>query len=216
MVLEMLFALASAWFVDGEDVVSTERWAGHQVVRGVKKVPFLGDLETRTDTFILADVTNRADGSVELMQKACKVSFKKVAGVRVSVDGPAMPKNKVVFEPVDGVFKSRSVVKWGSQDIDGDGHPGATVEVDASICSGALYVTNKATTNALAKRSRAGTLTGTVFVRVLQEVLDAEGRCLKKSAKDIDESYRGKFSYTKVDADATCSELLPNWPVKVR
>lgn len=216
MVFELLFAIASSFFVQGDDVVSTERWAGHQVVRGVKKVPVLGDLETRTDTYILADVTKRADGSIELMQKACKVKFKKVAGVRVSVDGPAMPKNKVVFEPVDGVFKSRSVVKWGSKDIDNDGHPGATVDVNASICSGSLYVTNKATTTALGKTSRAGTLTGTVFVRVLQEVLDAEGRCLKKSAKDIDESYRGKFSYTKVDEDATCGELLESWPVTVR
>lgn len=216
MVLEMLFALATTLFVDGDDVLSTERWAGHQVVRGVKKVPFLGELETRTDTYILADVARRADGSIELMQKACKVKFKKVAGVNVSVDGPAMPKNKVVFEPVDGVFKSRSVVKWGSKDIDGDGHPGATVRVDASICSGSLYVTNKATTNALAKTSRAGTLTGTVSVRVLQEVLGAKGRCLQKSAKDIDERYRGKFSYKKVDDDATCSELLPSWPITVR
>src|SRR5690606_9360141 len=59
-------------------------WAGHQVVEGEKKIPVLGTLETRMDSYTLARVRRSGAGFV-VEQTACRVSFEKVAGTKITM-----------------------------------------------------------------------------------------------------------------------------------
>ncbi len=191
-----------------------ERWAGHQVVFGTRDVPFKGTVRTRTDTFTLAQVRRSADG-IELVETACRVLMEKVAGVEVRIDAAGLPRSTAHFSSNDdaGNFVSESELGWGEDDVDGDGNPGVTVEVDAPVCSGELYVTNRSQTNATAEFV-GRRFQGSAQVRVVQHIIDAEGACLSMVARDTDERVSGPFAYVRVPAEASCESLLRDgWPV---
>ena len=188
-------------------------WAGHQVALGSKRVPVLGTLETRTDTFVLARLEKVSSGW-RLVQEACRVDFAPVGGVSISMDIDALPRSTMNLRARDdGTFAASSVVRWGSEDLDGDGNPGLTVDVDATICAGSLYVSNTSTSDGTA-RLAPRFLGGHVDTNVRQSILGAEGACLSRMAEDSNEDVAGPFAYVPVSADATCESLeRDGWPV---
>jgi|SRR5690606_23346902 len=201
-----------------EAPITTEHWAGHQVTFGTREVPVLGTLETRLDTYVIARV-RRQGGTIQIDQRACKVDYGDVGGVKVYVDANALPDSRIVFEQVEGTphYSMSGTVNWGEEDIDEDGNPGMRVYVDAPICAGNLHVTNKTTTSARAFSDDGGPLFGEVTISVRQRILGAEGRCLAAMSEDSYERSKGSFRYTKIKANETCKSLLDaGWPVKAK
>lgn len=193
-------------------IATPQRFAGHQVTYGSRKIPFRGKVETRTDTFVLASITRRNDELV-VTQRACHVRFKPVAGVSVSLDARSLPKDRFVLQEDAGLYQGRSRVAWAREDVDSDGKPGMTVVVDSSICSGSLYVGNDSRTKATAWLRRDGSISGRAKVRIDQTILGTEGVCLGMAAKDTTELVSGPFAYVPVDEDATCeSWSVASWP----
>ena len=207
--------LASLMFASALQSLPSEGvWAGHHVTLGRRKVPFMGHRETRTDAWVLARVRARADGGLEIVQKTCRVDFRRVAGVHVSIDGPSLPRSTLRLSAEEDALQGRSVVAWDEEDVDDDGHPGMTVRVRARVCSGDLYVSNRSETRARA-RIVQGRIYGTASVRVAQTVLGARGACLSVVASDTDERQRGTFAFARVDDDATCESLAARgWPIE--
>jgi hypothetical protein len=198
--------------------ITTEYWAGHQVTFGTREVPVLGTLETRLDNYVLARVRRQGD-TIQIDQRACKVNYGDVGGVKVYIDANALPDSRIVFERVEGTphYSMSGTVNWGEEDIDEDGNPGMRVYVDAPVCSGNLHVTNKTTTSARAFSDDGGPLYGEVTISVRQKILGAEGRCLSALSKDSFERSKGSFRYVKVKPNDTCKTLLAaGWPVKTK
>lgn len=192
--------------------VDGQVWAGHQVSFGKRDVPFKGEVQTRTDTWTLARV--RHDGEqITLSQEACMVVIRPVAGVKVRMDARALPANEFGFSSNGVDLKGTSEVSWAREDVDGDGHPGMTVHVDSSVCSGDLYVANRSRTRARAEL-RGEALRGKARVTVDQEVLGAKGACLSVVASDTHEVVSGPFAYAPVEATTTCKSLMQTgWPI---
>lgn len=192
-------------------------WAGHQVTFGRREVPFKGEVETRMDSFVLARLSQDGD-FIELDQTACHVRFSKVAGVTVHMNAETLPRTRFLFSTAAGPSKleGRSIVAWSSDDIDDDGNPGATVRVQAPVCSGELYVANISRTKATASID-AEHIRGRAKVHVKQQVLGAKGACLSAVAKDTDEHQSGPFAYVPVPEGTTCETLLEQgWPVTAK
>ena len=189
-------------------------WAGHQVTFGKREIPFKGEVQTRMDSFVLARL--RRDGDVvRLEQTACDVRFAKVAGVTVVMNATKLPETQTLFaaDRDDGDFVGRSIVAWANEDVDGDGNPGMTVKVQAPVCSGELYVTNRSKTKASALIGPER-IEGRAKVHVRQEVLGAEGACLSAVAQTTDERVSGPFAYVPVPEGTTCETLFrQGWPV---
>lgn len=192
--------------------VDGQVWAGHQVSRGRRDIPFKGEVKTRTDTWTIARVRHDGD-RIALTQEACMVVIQPVAGVRVHMDARALPAGAFEFSSNGVDLKGSSLVQWKSEDVDGDGHPGMTVHVDSPVCSGDLYVSNRSSTRARAA-IEDGVLAGSARVTVDQAVLGAKGACLSVVASDTHEVVSGPFAYAPVSADSTCSTLFQSgWPV---
>ncbi len=190
-------------------------WAGHQVTFGQRDVPFRGEVETRMDSFVLARMSREGE-LIILEQTACHVRFSKVAGVMVHMNVQALPRTRMVLAAAEGTAEElvgRSLVAWGREDLDDDGHPGVTVHVQAPVCSGDLYVSNVSKTKARATLD-AARLEGRAKVHVKQQILGAEGACLSAVAKNTDERQSGPFAYVPVPEGTSCEKLfLQGWPV---
>jgi len=198
------------------DDPDAEMWAGHQATVGARRVPILGRLVTRSDTFLLARI--RRDGDeVHLEQQLCKLDIAPFAGVKVSLlaEGlPKMPRTRITFRRKglrwEAVPWSTS---WNYEDVDQDGKPGATVRVEAPVCGGTVYVGSNS--QAIARGvEKAGALSGELKVSIDQRILETSGGCLGLVAKDTKENVAGTFAYTPVPAGSTCESLLAasEWP----
>lgn len=189
-------------------------WAGHQVSYGSREIPFRGEVTTRVDSLVLARV--KFDGNrMILVQDACAVRFAEVGGVQVHMDATALPPTRMRFDlqPDGETFTAKSLVSWGEEDVDGDGNPGMTVEVDAPVCAGDLYVSNRSRTRAEGWFD-AEHFRGNAKVKVEQEVLGAKGRCLGVVARNTAEVVSGPFAYVNVPRGTTCASLIRDgWPV---
>ncbi len=198
------------------DGVVRETWAGHQVVRGERKVPMIGTLKTKIDTYLVAEVVRDGD-ELRMTQRACGLRFAKVAGVSIWLNASKLPTTKIRLNAgADGELSGSGRTSWSDEDLDGDGKPGMTVRVEAPLCSGRIYVANDTKTRM--KGSQSGEkLEGRVTVDIGQEVLGAETRCLSAMAKSTQEKNTGRFRFVKVDQGATCNDLWKNgWPVVVK
>lgn len=192
-------------------------WAGHQVVFGQTKVPFRGTLRTRTDTFVLAKVTKN-EHQVFIEQMACDTIIQDVAGVSVKIPSAAFKKMPPVRFRLLCDNQSLSskpwTVGWRLQDVDRDGFPGMSVEVDAPLCDGQLHVANQTTSQAQGKLTSRG-MQGSISVLVRQQILGADSLCLRLFAKDSEERQHGRFAYQEVSHSATCESLLrEGWPIR--
>jgi hypothetical protein len=209
-----IFALLGA----ATPALAEETWAGHQITWGRRDIPFLGRIEFRTDSYVIARAT-RTGQYLELEQVPCRVDFPVTFGVTIDMEPStlqALPPAVVQFELL-AFGKARSgswFVGWGSEDLDEDGEPGVTVKVDAPLCGGDIYVANGATSQA-AGRLTADGMVGDVWVHVQQEVLDASNLCLLWFSSETDERQQGTFAYRRVEESATCESLLAaaSWPV---
>lgn len=188
-------------------------WAGHQVALGRRDVPFQGEVETRTDTYVIGKLRER-DGHLVLEQQACRVRFKPVGGVKVSLDVDGLPPSELhLADDGEGGFRGRSLVAWAREDIDHDGNEGLTVKVRAPVCSGELYVANRSFTEATASLSPSR-ITGHAEVHVVQTILGARGACLSVVAEGTNERQSGPFAFVPVENGATCDSLFAaGWPV---
>ncbi|MDJ0766508.1 MAG: hypothetical protein QNJ97_26275 [Myxococcota bacterium] len=196
-----------------------ELWALHQVVWGSTDVPFLGAKQTRTETFALARVT-RSESFIDIEQVACKMAFKKVAGVEVQIPSQALlrlpPARFRFHRGKKGFIAKPWKVGWQQADIDQDGHPGMSVYVDAPICSGRLHVASKTVSSAQGNLTKTG-MTGKIQVDLTQNILGSNSFCLTLFSSDCREKQSGFFAYRRVDPNTTCRTLLKNrWPVRLK
>ena len=200
-----------------ERPVEPELWAGHIVVRGERNLPILGKLEPRTDTWVIARVTEQ-DGSYYLDQHPCRVGFAPMLGTRISMlpdSGPLLPGVAFRFEPEgDGGLRAELWESgWGEEDIDQDGNPGATVQVRAALCGGDLQMATVSRNRATAEPF-GDALRGEIEVEVTQRILGADGACLRVVAKDSVDEMVGVFAYAPVPTGSTCETLgVGEWPV---
>lgn len=203
----LLTILASQWAL----ATAPEVWVGHQVVIGKRDLPLLGEVETRTSTLLLARVTRTSNGEVHLEQRACAVDFAEQKGVRVEMPAStvqSLPTAKVRLLP-EGGGRYRAQpweVAWDASDIDGDGQPGATVQVYSTLCGGQLQVASSAVSAAEGELTANG-FAGWISVELKQDVLGASGWCLSLASKDAHETQMGRVVYERVDPDTTCSDL---------
>lgn len=195
-------------------------WAGAQEVTGSRKIPVIGTVKTRNLSWFIAEKRATKDG-FELVQRPCGVSFDSVMGVQVQIDPKAVqsvPPATLRFtnEP-DGSFGARAATSgWDAADHDGDGKPGITVSVKAALCGGALQVASQTSTSARLRMVGAA-LEGVVKVQVKQEILGAEGLCLKKAAEDSDEALTGWVRLVPAEPTATCQTWTgARWPALKR
>lgn len=198
----------------------TEHWLGHQVVLGSRDLPVLGEIETRTEIFIIAEVQRDGD-QIIIDQRACRFKIAPVLGVHASLSeqGVAnLPPTRVIYQRGDdGDFVAIPwTVSWGEEDIDQDKNPGSTVRVDSGLCSGELFVASTVQTHARAKLSKDG-LQGQIWLNNNERILGASSWCLRTAAQDKQEQQSGWIRYQKVAADLSCASLKGQaWPVKVK
>ena len=191
-------------------------WAGRVQLRGQRKYPFVGTVDIRSDTFVLATVRT-IDGERQLEQRVCDVDIAKAAGGEVTFKPsayPAMPLASLRFIPQqDGSYHAppwRS--GWGSADLDHDGQPGIAVQVSVPLCGGTLHMSSYVDSEATARPYRGGLL-GTIHSRLNQQTLAADGICLSIVSKDHIDSQTGTFVYLPVPANSTCATVPRSaWP----
>ncbi|MEL6343604.1 MAG: hypothetical protein AAFV53_10775 [Myxococcota bacterium] len=198
----------------------TELWAGHQVVRGIKPIFMMGDLETQTETFVIARVT-RTDNALLIEQRACEMDIKETLGIKVSMAPAALqalPTTAIRFaiDPQGGVKAPPWEVGWTETDFDKDGNPGVTVSVISRMCSGDLYIQSDSVTTATGATLTENGLKSDVSVAVHQDILGASRTCLKLGAGETYEKQTGQMVYRQIPAGTTCSDLSAgSWPVLV-
>ena len=195
----------------------TEQWAGHQIMWGGTRLPLLGELETRTETRLLAEVT-RDGNTLELTVRPCSIDILPVAGVK-----SRMSKGTTVHVPPSHYTltydeKAREYVgiwddAWTEADLDKDGHPGVTIHIDMPLCGGDVYMA--AVSRTLARASRFGSgIVAELEVEVAQRVLGTSNPCLDLFTTDNKQKMRGNLSYVAVPEKMTCREGGA-WPVSV-
>lgn len=197
----------------------SELWAGHAVVTGKRSVPFLGKVEAKTESWVVARVERTANG-FRLEQKSCRVELSNPLGVELKMNPGAAEKLpaliiEYVKRPDGKYYQAPSVSGWGAEDVDGDGKPGMTVNVSAPICGGKLFVGLKTKSMSRGELSPDGVMRGEIKAQVAQKVLDSEGACLSVLSNDADDPANGTFAYVPTSSAATCASLnsAARWPV---
>jgi hypothetical protein len=198
-----------------------EVWAGHQILRGKRHLPLYGDVPVETQNYLVAKVQHRGD-RIEFHQYFCRVEPQPVEGVTVALShaGVArMPASTVVVDVASdgGVKIAPWDVAWASEDLDGDGKPGATFTVAGTLCSGDVYVASQSHYTIERAQLDGLGLSGELKVEQKQHILGARGLCLQAMAGDSTESQHGTFAYAPVLPDTTCQSLAGKpWPVKAQ
>ncbi len=198
-----------------------EVWAGHQVLSGKRKVPIYGEKDTHTENYLIAEV-HISPGHLDIIQKTCRIDMRPIKTVVASMRPETvlrMPKMRLSLDekPDGSVVGPPSSSGWGDEDIDADGHPGATVEISGTSCSGEVYVSNQSTTTLLDSRVTDDGMSGKLAVHMKQKILGASGLCLKLIAGDSDETQTGYFAYRRIPAGNSCRTLADKpWPAKAQ
>jgi hypothetical protein len=198
---------------------TVEVWAGHFIMRGIRRVPWKGPVPTETQAYVLARV-QRQGRHLEIQQHFCRFENKPVKNVIVTVS-PAViahmkPTPVTIDVAPDGSAKmSPWSLTWGREDMDADGHPGATFTVGGTFCSGDLYSASQATYTPDKVRFSDKDLTGEMKVDQRQQILGASGFCLRAMAGDSNDLQNATFAYRAVPAGTTCASLAGKpWPVQ--
>lgn len=206
-------ALALLLHASTPPTVDTTVWAGHIVALGARSIPFHGTVRTRTDTYVLTRRRPAGTGFV-FEQRTCRIAFAPVANVQITMDARAVPLDTQHFRARGpNVFEAISSVEWESEDLDGDGHPGVTIDVKSPICSGRLHVASRARHH-IWTYADGNRIVGQAETRITQTVLGAQGVCLSIVARNTQDVVRGPIAYVPVPASTTCETLLSApWPV---
>lgn len=191
-------------------------WAGHIVVKGKRILPFFGNMEPRTDTFVLASLRQEGD-SLSLVQRPCLTQIAPVAGARMRFLPGAderLPTASLRFSgPMHALVAPAWQAGWEEEDLDQDGQPGLTVLVSAPMCSGSVAVAS--TTVSQATGALLGdALRGEISVTVQQRILGATGACLRMVAHDSRDRMAGTFAYTRVPTGTSCASIADSWPIR--
>ena len=225
----------AVWFTLNTVVVSTnsfpenvnnpelsEWWAGHQITVGQRKVPFIGKIDTRLDSYYLARFRQTQNG-VFLEQKTCATRHSKVGGVSFELDDRRTPELALMLAPnvqaeanhERNQFVGLAKVGWAEEDRDRDGHPGMTVRVDAPLCSGELYLANQTVYQTKLNIMDSKHVQGEVSISLSMRVIDTNKLCLSLFTKDSNEQTTGVVSYRAVPAGSTCDSFpVSQWPAR--
>jgi hypothetical protein len=220
---QFILALAALLAANHENLPAAEPrievWAGHQVLNGKRKIPLYGEKETHTENFFIAEV-HRIPSRIDIRQKLCRIDIRPIKGVLASMS-PAtvahLPKTRLLLEEgSDGSIAAAPWTNgWDAEDIDGDGSPGATVQISGTSCSGDVYVSNQSVTSMVSGHATEDGAAGEISVKLKQKILGASGFCLKLIAGDSDETQTGWFAFRRVEPGTTCHTLVGKpWPVK--
>ncbi|MBN2362333.1 MAG: hypothetical protein JXR83_22965 [Deltaproteobacteria bacterium] len=186
---------------------------------GQRRMPVLGTIENRSDSFLLAEVRRTGQG-IELRQRACGTRFKPVLGVKIEMPPAAvrrLPASTIRFVRGDGdrLHARPWSVAWAEQDLDGDGKPGVTIDVESPWCSGQIQVASRAVSQASGTLVDGG-MDAAIEVVTDQRILAASAWCLRAGSKDERLEQRGQVRYRPVPAGTTCETLAARpWPVHV-
>jgi hypothetical protein len=195
-----------------------ELWIGHQVAIGRRAVPLLGELETRIEYFLLARA-RRSGSELTLEQWPCAVRIKPVLGIQVRMP-PAtmakMPQARIEFSLAPDMTTWSAQpweVGWGVEDLDGDGQPGMTVQVESFFCTGRISTSTWARSTASA-RDVDGALAGEIAIETREDLLGASQGCLLMGGRHREERQTGRFRYRRADPGTSCEQLsVEAWPV---
>lgn len=197
----------------------SELWAGHAIVAGKRAVPFLGKVEAKTESWVLARVERTPNG-FRLEQQSCRVELSNPLGVDLKMNPGAAEKLppliiEYVKRPDGKYYQAPSVSGWAEEDVDKDGKPGMTVNVEAPICGGKLFVGLKTKSMSRGELSADGVMRGEIKAQVAQKVIGTEGACLGVLSNDADDPAGGNFAYVPTSSVATCASLTAasRWPV---
>jgi hypothetical protein len=192
-------------------------WAGYQEVTGEHDVPVIGTVETRNRTWFLARFDPEGGGRV-LRERVCGVDFDRVMGVRVRLPERLLARLPIVtarFEAQpDGGWAGEWITGWGREDLDDDGRPGVTIDVDAPMCGGRVEVESRSTSRAVLRPEGDG-FAGPLVVDVDQTMLGASNVCLRAASDDTREHHTGWMRLVAVPPDSTCGRWGPaDWPAR--
>jgi hypothetical protein len=201
------------------ETTGVETWVGHQILRGQRRLPIYGDVPVETQNYVIAKVQHRGNG-LEFRQSFCRVEPQPIDGVTVALSSAGVARMPASILHVDAAVGGRVSIApwnvgWASEDMDGDGKPGATFTVSGTVCSGEIYVASQS--HYIVDRARLDVhgLSGELRVEQKQHILAARGLCLRLMAGDSTESQHGTFAYAPVLAGTTCQSLAGKpWPVR--
>ena len=193
------------------DPVVQETWLGHQVVQTSREIMVIGKIKTQVDAFVLAKV-KRTNNRIEIKQEVCALQFSENFGVTVSMSSETvskLPAAAMVFQkqPSSSKFVAKPwEVVWDERDLEGDKEPGATVHVDAGVCSGEIYVGSSTRSIATGELTQTG-FSAHVNVDMEQTIFGASNWCLSVAVTDSIEHQKGFLSYKVVPKETTCQSL---------
>lgn len=203
----------------GPGTPRVEAWVGHQVLKGKRKIPLFGEKETHTENFFLAEA-RFVGHQIQIQQKLCRVEIQPVGSVTASMSPSTvgrLPRSHFTVE-IHGEGKLSAAPwshGWKDEDVDGDGFPGATVEIRGSSCTGEVYASNQSTTTLVSGHRTGEGMEGKISVSLSQKILGANGFCLRLIAGDSQETQTGSFAYRKVPLGTSCKTLQGKpWPIK--
>ena len=190
------------------------------MVWGSVSVPLRGDLDIRTDTWMIAQMRVGADGSVRWTQRDCKVSMSPMMGIKTAFGAgavPLLPPTNASLKPtlhnkLHGQWRST----WTQSDHDQDGFPGVSVHVDMPLCGGSVYITMTSHTKASA--SWVGDeLIGEVDLSMERRMLGASNWCLRLGPNREDQTMTGVFLFQPFAHVSNCAEVPDSaWPNALR
>jgi hypothetical protein len=180
-------------------------------------VPLSGQKQVHTETFVIAQVRRSGD-QLNFAESVCRIEVRPVKKVTATMSPAAiqrLPAAKFTLTVQDGQVSGPTWSSgWGAEDVDGDGHPGVTVQIGGTFCSGALYISNQTRTSLTSGKMEDAQLSGLVSGLVRQRVLGADGLCLRTMVGDSEEIQMGTVAYARVADGTTCQSLAGKpWPV---
>ena len=199
---------------------SSTLYLGHQVMWGSVSVPLRGDLDMRTDTWMLVKMQSVKDGSFHWTQHDCKIRMSPIMGIETAfTDGAVarLPHTVGILSPVaEHSLKGAWQSTWTQMDHDQDGFPGVSVRVDMPLCSGSLYIAMNSQGRASANWV-GGELIGEVDLTVARSFLGASNWCLRIGPDREQQALAGVFLLQPAKKIEQCSDVAADaWPNALR
>lgn len=219
MILTLALLVALPTPDAGPSLPTMEVWAGHQVLKGKRKLPLWGEKQTQTENFFLAEVV-RQGPYLRFKQQLCRTELQPIGKVVVRMNPTTvthLPCSQFTVNLLDDGKVTCPTWNhgWENDDVDGDGFPGATAEISGTTCSGKIYISNQTTTTLTAARLTKDGMEGFLTVTQKQKKLGADGICLRLMSGDSTEIQSGTFAYRRLPLGTTCQSLQGKpWPIK--
>ncbi len=195
-------------------------YLGHQVVWGNVSVPLRGDLDIRTDTWMIAQMQIAADGSVQWTQRDCNIVMSPMMGIKTAFGANAVPlfptTNASLALDANSNLQGRWRSTWTQFDQDQDGFPGTSVHVDMPLCGGSVYITMTSLTSASANWV-GDELLGEISVAMERRTLGASNWCLRLGPNLVEQTMAGVFLFQPTEDVSTCDAVAGDaWPNALR